>query len=134
MNLSAEKRVCPRFRSPTNAFQYMSGHDVPSLDAQTPFLGSVAAVGQTAVAATATPHHVVNPSRTPSTAELLRAAHSGSTTAKLGRQLYELQLQTSRAAEEPTRNVTFAPGAPENTFSCRYISVLDAVMFQNCRT
>ncbi len=92
----------------------MGAHDVPSLEAQTPFLGSVTAMGQTAVANTATPHHVVNPNRTPSTAELLRAAHSGSTTAKLGRQLYELQLQTSRAAEEATRTVTFAPGDHEN--------------------
>jgi hypothetical protein len=58
--------------------------------------------------ASGTPHHLINPNRTPSTAELLRAAHSGST-AQLGR-LYALQQQASQAAQEPRRSVTFGPG------------------------
>ncbi|BDA50649.1 probable pentatricopeptide repeat-containing protein At3g61520, mitochondrial at N-terminal half [Coccomyxa sp. Obi] len=95
-------------RSPSAAFQYSGAQNLPNLDAQTPFLAPAAQPDQ--AVATVTPHHVINPSRTPSTAELLLAAHSGST-AQLGSQWYALQQQqASQAPQDTRRNVTFASG------------------------
>ena len=96
-------------RSPSAAFQYSGAQNLPVLDAQTPYLAPAAQSDQ--AVASVTPHRVINPGRTPSTAELLLAAHSGSI-AQLGSQWYALQQQqqASQGAQESHRNVTFATG------------------------